>query len=509
MSYHRLLVTGSTLSVVHIVLQVMVSFFMMPFIISHLGKELYGVWILIAAFVGYYGLLDFGIGGAVTRFMSRAIGAGHREKIRYYASSAFFVLSCAGLGIITISILASFLSSYFIQDNDKLILFRTSVIILGLSIGVSFPLRVFEGVLTANLRVDLKRYLEIFEIFFRTVAVVIVLKMGFGIIGLASVSALAMVTDFILKTIVSFKIDSSVKIRVKYCTKDTIHEMKDFTVFNFIRSGAEILSNRIDAYTVALVSNISSVAYYGVALNLTNYITQFFRAFTSILEPLLSQKDGAKDVQGIGRVFIFMSRICVILSTFIVMLIFFYSNQFIQRWLGPDFNDSYLLVLILAVPFIVAHGFLPSANVLGNTGRHRINAYLDIIQGVINLCISIILGIFFGPVGVALGTAIPLVIVGGFARSYYACNVVEISPLIYWYEMFSTFLKTVVLIVPIWFLWGRNIDASYIAIFSISLAHLTVFCLAGIFILFPKDDSRMIRNFVLSSLKVNRKLAGR
>ncbi|MDH3360559.1 MAG: hypothetical protein OEL55_06775, partial [Desulfobulbaceae bacterium] len=49
------------------VIQILIGFFLTPFVISHLGQSGYGIWVLIGSFIGYYGLLNLGVGAAVTR----------------------------------------------------------------------------------------------------------------------------------------------------------------------------------------------------------------------------------------------------------------------------------------------------------------------------------------------------------------------------------------------------------------------------------------------------------
>ncbi len=498
MSNSKYIINGTALSVGHVCLQVLTSFFLMPFIISSLGVDQYGVWLLIAAFVGYYGLLDLGISGAVARFVSRAIGANDRTKEKHYVSSAFYFLCIVGLVIFFLSGLFAFCVQFFVDDYEKSQLFKYAIIILGLSIGISFPLRVFDGVLVANLRVDLKKYIEIGEILIRTISVVIVLKAGFGILGLAIVSSISMLFDYFTKAFFAFRVDLNIKVSPKHFKIESIMEMKDFAIFNFIRSGSEILSNKIDPYTVAIFASISSVAYYGVALSLASYLTQFFRSFTCLLAPVISQKEGAKDMQGINFIFLFMSRSCVIIITFIVMLIIFYGDLFIERWLGPEFSYSYIIVLVLTIPFLASLGLSPSSYILDNTGKHRINSFMDIVMGFSNLILSISLGYHFGVIGVAVGTAIPLFLISGILRSYYACKQIGLSFRKYNIQMGISFLKVLFLVVPVWFVFGKAVESTYASLVSIFVLHGLVFLILGWFVLISKDDSEWLKNIFFS-----------
>ena len=51
--------------------QVVVVFFLTPFLIESLGKEQYGVWVLATSVGGYYGLLGLGLQGGVNQYLTR------------------------------------------------------------------------------------------------------------------------------------------------------------------------------------------------------------------------------------------------------------------------------------------------------------------------------------------------------------------------------------------------------------------------------------------------------
>ena len=54
-----------------------VGFFLSPLVVHYLGNLTYGVWVIVMSLVAYMNLLDLGLRGAVTRFVSK----GPRRKI--------------------------------------------------------------------------------------------------------------------------------------------------------------------------------------------------------------------------------------------------------------------------------------------------------------------------------------------------------------------------------------------------------------------------------------------
>ncbi|MCD6184284.1 MAG: hypothetical protein J7K84_00615 [Deltaproteobacteria bacterium] len=486
MSTKRLLLHGSALSAMSIFLQVAVSFFLMPFIIHSLGERLYGVWLLIAAFVGYYGLLDLGISAAVTRFVSRSIGAGKREHNKYYASSAFFILCGAGLLIIIVSLFAALFAKFFINDPADLHLFKFSVIILGAAIGTSFPLRIFDGVLNANLRFDLKRYIEIGEVVLRSCLIIFFLKLNYGIYGLAVAGAAAMLFDFLFKMLIALKIDRSIVIKISCFNYAKLKEMAEYAVFTFVAGLAQILNNRIDLYVVIIFANLTVVSYYGIALSLVSYFYQFFASTQGILGPFFSQKEGEKNFSAIRQNLMLLTRLSSIISSVLVLLIILYGKQFVFRWLGESFCSTYLFMFILFSPLIFSYGLFPTLFVLNTTGHHRLSTILDLLRGGMNLILSLILGHFFGAPGVAWGTVIPAVLFDIILKPAYSCKVIGLSPFKLWSNVGFVVVVTTILFAPVWFFIGRNVSNNYLELIAIACLHIVVFLFPAYFLFFNK-----------------------
>lgn len=494
MSKRILLLHGSAVSGFHVFLQVAVSFFLMPFIIHAIGERLYGVWLLIGTFVGYYGLLDLGISSSITRFVSRSIGAGEREVNKFYVSSAFFVLCAIGFLIIIISFFFSSIAKFFIDDPADLSLFKFSVLILGVTIGLSFPLRIFDGILNANLRFDLKRYVEISEVVLRSVLVVLSLKLGYGIYGLAVSGATSMLFDFFVKTWVALKIDTAIVVKISCFKVSKLKEMADFAFFNFVASLSQILNSRIDLYVITIFANLTMVTYYGVALSLVAYYSQFFSSVQSVLGPFFSQKDGEKNLEAIRQNMMLFTRLSTILSSVLSLFVILYGKQFIFRWLGESFAPAYLFIVLLFAPLIFTYGLFPTLFILNTTGFHRLSALLDLSRGGMNLVLSLILGYFYGAIGVAWGTVIPAVLFDIILRPIYSCKVISLSPFKLWRSVSFIAIVTAILFAPVWFFIGRNISNNYLELVGIVCLHMVLFFFPAYFLFFSKTERLWMKN---------------
>src|SRR5439155_6631706 len=165
-----------------------IAFFISPFVVRHLGDSAYGVWVLVGSLTGYLGLLDLGVRGAVTRYVSSFHALGDHKEASRVASSALMIFICAGVLAILVSfILAVFAVDWFQIPPTYRAAARIILVIAGVNIAVSLTSGVFGGILVALQRFDLTNLIEVVSGIIRTAAIIAVLLSGHGLVTLAVV----------------------------------------------------------------------------------------------------------------------------------------------------------------------------------------------------------------------------------------------------------------------------------------------------------------------------------
>src|SRR5207247_1724057 len=66
------------------------GFLLTPFILHQLGASNFGLWMLIGSVVMYGSLLDFGIAGAVIRYVAEYRARGETEQARSLGAAAYW-----------------------------------------------------------------------------------------------------------------------------------------------------------------------------------------------------------------------------------------------------------------------------------------------------------------------------------------------------------------------------------------------------------------------------------
>ena len=206
------LIRGSALRTLHLGVSLVVSFIMMPVIIHALGNRLYGLWTLVVTFIGYYGLLDFGLSASVERYVSRGVGLKDHKEINDVISTCLFIYLIVGIVAILVTILAAIYCPYFIKDISDIALFRKVIVLMGFITAVGLLMRVFGGLLGSFLRYDMLACTSIIRLVTTSALIYYFLKTGHGILAMVVISCITSLLAYIAVVILSKKVFRQLKI---------------------------------------------------------------------------------------------------------------------------------------------------------------------------------------------------------------------------------------------------------------------------------------------------------
>ncbi len=502
----RRLIEGSVLSSFLLFLQIGIAFFLTPYLIHSLGDRDYGIWIVMGTIIGYYGVLDLGISGAVQRYISRAIGSGKSEEKRIIVSTSFYIFSMIGLIILLVTIILSLVSGYFVINRDDIPIIRLGLLSLGVGIGLTFPFRIFIGVIQANLRFDVTRYIEIVEIIIRTILIVMVLRLNGGILWLAIVTSLSTICYYLVIFIVSFKIDQDISIRLKFFAPRKINYIFSYSTYTFIAQIAKMLSEKSGPLIIAKVISTAAVTAYSVAFSFILYFMQLIWSVLGVIGPVFSQSEGANDIDTIRYNYIFITKISLFLSLYCGLMAILYGDKFIFRWLGSSYSDSALYLQIMMIPMTINLGLAPIYYLLNNISKHQVLSVVQIIEGGATVILSVVLSKHYGTIGVVLGFSLPLLFLSLFVRPIIACKTIKISMLYFCLNIVCYFiLLAIIFIVPIWLLLDKYITESYALLILAGIFQFVLYSVGVLIFGFnSKERIRIVKHLGMLKYMLNR-----
>ncbi|MGH9453776.1 MAG: lipopolysaccharide biosynthesis protein [Terriglobia bacterium] len=486
----RKLAVGSTLKSLNLVSIALVSLLITPFVIHSLGDRMYGIWALLATFVGYYGLLELGLSTAVGRYVAMALGAGDQERCNYIFNTSLVLFSALGGVVMVFTLIAAAIAPHLVKSPQDGAIFWKAILLLGASMALGFPVRVFKGVLNAHLRFDLTGEMELMIMAFRTALIIVVLLMGYKVVALAAVAFVAPLTGVFVYPYFLFQDLPFLRFSRRYWHRGTAREMLSYSAYSFIAHLGGILRGGIGPFIVAPFLGFAGVAHYKIAAMLATYYDELTGSLVGVFGPVFSRLEGAGDQEAIKRTLFFSTKITVCVIGFLAFGLIAMGKEFISRWVGSSYVDAYPCLVLLVLGFTCALCQRPSVYVLYAMFRHKFLAFLICVEGATNLTLGLIFVRHHGLTGVALGMCIPLVASKLIVQPVYVCSVSGIP----YKEFVGTFLRSgsivaVSLIVPV-VIAVRFALPNYKVLFALGISSFILYAIPVALGVFNRTETR-------------------
>lgn len=271
-----------------------VSFFLSPFIVHRLGNTAYGIWVLLGSLVGYMGLLDLGVRGAVMRYVARHHARGEDDEAGRIASSGLVIFGATGLLALSISaVVAAVVERIFRIPSGIVPVARAVVLIGGLNIAASLISGVFGGTVTAMQRFDLSSITEIVVGVIRTAAIVVALYAGTGLLGLALVQLAATLLLGATQYAITRRLYPQLKLRLRGVDRSRITTIMAFSIFSTLLQVSGLLIFSLDSVVIGTALPVAMITFFAIAASLTDYTRAILSALSQTITPRASALEGA------------------------------------------------------------------------------------------------------------------------------------------------------------------------------------------------------------------------
>jgi O-antigen/teichoic acid export membrane protein len=473
-----------------------INFVLSPFVVHSLGDNAYGIWILLGSLVGYLGLLDLGVRGAVTRYIARFHAQGDHLEATRVASSALVTFSIIGFVATAVAgVLALFVADFF---EIPLELVRAAQIVLvlgGVNMAISLVGGVYGGIITGLQRFDYSNAAEISIGIVRATAIVVALKTGQGLVSLAVIQLGASALRGLVSYWLSRRLYPEARVTFSECRRSHLVMIFTFSVSVLLLQASGMLILFSDAVVIGASLPIGMVTFFAIAANLTEYARAPISGISQALTPSASALEADDATEELKRVLLVGSRIATLVVLPIVLTFMLRGSSFIGLWMGPDYatpSGNVLWILSLSLWFAVGYQIVV-ATMMG-ISKHAGLVPAFIIEAVCNIILSVILLQSYGIVGVAWGTAAPRLVASIFFAPWYVKRVLGIPVHRFW---FTVWIRPAAAMVPFalssWFIEQRW-PADNLILYFVQVAAILPLAALGawVFGLTPPERSRLV-----------------
>jgi O-antigen/teichoic acid export membrane protein len=400
-----------------------VTFFLSPFVVSALGDSAYGLWLLVLSLTGYFGFADLGIRPAIVHFVARHDALGECDEVNRYVSSAVVAFALGGAVVLAASATAPlWLGAAFGLEEALVPAASLAVALVGLDFALTLPLNAFSAVLVGKQRYGTLGRADLATLVLRTAGVVVALRAGGGIAGLAAVQLGSSLFEMGWKTFAAFRAEPRLRFSVRLADRRRAKDLVRYGVLGIVVALGSILAHRSDAVIVRTALPLAAITLFQVPAQLAFHARAFLGAASRVLTPAAGALDARGDARGVARLLENGSRATFAAAAPVLAWLLAAGEPFLARWMGERFRGEPSTVLaILALATAAPVATLPFGAVLYGVAGMRAMALFAALEGVAKLALSLALVRPMGIVGVAVGSAVPALLVHGWLLPKATC----------------------------------------------------------------------------------------
>ena len=388
-----------------VVARLAISVVILPYHISQLGSEAYGIWVLALSFSlsgGYLSLADLGLHQSLVTFVAGAASASERSRYVRTALALFTVLAAGGAAVL--AALATVIPRIVETPSS---LARPLTVLLWLVAAetlVGIPSLAPRGLLEGLQRYGAVRTIETLRHILFAVGTIAVLSQGGDVVafGIAAMSATLVGNG-------AFWI-AAARLRdgplVGFPDRALVRSLMSFGGWLFLSKVSGTLWRQMDKLILSVLVAASVLTTYDIANKLQAAAASILTFTSGALLPAAATLARDRDLPRLRDVVLRGTRYTMMLSLPVVATAMILAPEIIVAWVGEEFlaGTTATRIFLAYQLFVSAATILLS--VLVGVGRVRATALTSLSALVVNLVFSLALVGRYGLEGVVLATLI-------------------------------------------------------------------------------------------------------
>ncbi len=419
-----------------------IRFFLVPFILGVIGRELYGIWIILGSFFAYANVLQLGLNSSVTRIVPFMLARKDISELNVRINTVVVYFSFLAFLLLIITLIAyHYFSSWFSITTEFQKSTQIVILIIGFSQVICFPLLAYAGILSGMQRYELPSVLNISSDIVRVILIFSFLSLFIksnAIIFIAVVNSFISIMIAAFKAKFAFRICPDLKFKPWKFNFSFLIEQMTYGINSTLYILSGLLLSKIAIFILGSLISIKVSADYGIAMMVIIASASVIEAFCRGVKPAASKLEGENKETLIKKLLIRSTRYNSIIAVSLFMIIIIFGPSFFKFWVGTEYleleNGKIILATIVKTAMLIGIGYLtswlvqPAYMVVNGLGKHLFPAILSILAGLIATLIMIPLAkLNYSIDKIALGITFPMILAYGIAMPIYCCRIVNIN----------------------------------------------------------------------------------
>lgn len=398
--------TGAIISYASLFLNIVTGLVYTPWMINSIGKENYGLYTLAMSVISLF-VFDFGLGSAITRFVSKYLSEGRQDLVDKLLGLVLKLYLIGDLIVFLSLVIIYFFLPAIYQGltTTEMADFKVVYLIAAAFCVISFPFIPLNGIISSYEKFIQLKSCDLIHKFIVVVLMSICLLSGGGLFALVIVNSVAGIIIILIKLTILGK-QRITAVDWHYWDKSLLLSVFSFSIWVTVTLLAQRCIFNLAPSILAIYADSASVSILGVAICLEGYTYSFANAINGMFLPKVSRMISSNNRDEILKLMIRVGRIQIYIIGLICVGFICTGRDFIQVWLGEGFSDAFICALMIIFP-----SFLQLPQEIGSTtviaeGKVKHQAFAFITMAIVNLALAFPLSKYYGIKGLCFSIMI-------------------------------------------------------------------------------------------------------
>lgn len=383
---------------------ILLSLVSVPYIINKAGADAYAILSMSLMVVGYFYLLDLGLGQGVIKFISEYNAEHDEQKIKELVGTSLVVYIVMGVvGALGLAASVDVLVSRFFKIPADLMVASRTVFYLT-SVGVLFriPQSLFSAIPAGYQKLYALNMINIVVNTVRILAIIVLLYLGYSIVAVVLANLLMVVVLLVVLVFWAKRILPQGSLWP--CFKLSVaRKIFSFSMKTFISEFMSVIITNVDKLLIGFFMPIVNLAYYTVSFDLANKIWVVPSNIVTAVYPALSERKAKNQQENLMRLYLTSSKLIMIGVSYLSIVIVLFAKQILTYWINETFAiEGAMTLRILGIGVFLSSSGWAAVNLANASGRPDIPAKAHLIMAAANICLCLYLIPRYGINGAAV-----------------------------------------------------------------------------------------------------------
>ena len=392
-----------------------VAFVLTPYIVRSVGDQLYGLFVLVYSFVGYAGILEFGVMQSTVKLISQYARPEEREKRNEIATVV--VLFYASIGVVGCILFWTVFESMLVGlagDGVSTEMVRSFSHLVGIEVLLTFAANPVYGIAYGMHQYHYKSLTDIAARILTLVFTYVAIESGYGLLGIAWVRIISAVFSLLLMLLLCRKPFKAISFGRRFVTKGAVREIFSFGSKIFICQIVTRLNSSLTPSVITYVLSTAMTAYYGVCNVLADRLKEMIGSLAGPFLPVFSEISSKGPNNDAVSFYITGTRMMLAITLPVNLSLLFVGPEFLNLWVGPAYQEAGRFVIMILAAESLLDGLQPlSGRMMIGGGDVGLYTKVIAVANVVGIGLTFLFVNLFGITGAAASNFIRSALAGG------------------------------------------------------------------------------------------------